>query len=93
MTTIKVLHNQTIFDIAIQYFGTVEATYHIAMLNDISITDVLPVSLELMLPEKDYGFNEVVNYYRSNKIAPATADRDAYLISDYIFSQTLPIIL
>ena len=93
MTKIKVLHNQTIFDIAIQYFGTVDAAFDIAMLNNISITDVLPISLELSLPETDYGFNEVVSYYKSNKVAPATADQDSYLISDYIFSQTLPIIL
>lgn len=90
---IKVLHNQTIFDIAVQYFGTVDAAYDIAFLNDIGITDVLPVSLELRLPPNDYGFNEVVNYYKSNRITPATADRESYLISDYIFSQKLPIIL
>lgn len=93
MMKIKVLHNQTIFDIAIQYFGTIDAAYDIALLNDISITDVLPVIFELLLPDNDYGFNEVVNYYKSNRITPATADKDSYLISEYIFSQTLPIIL
>lgn len=90
---ITVLHNQTIFDIALQSFGSVEAVFDIALLNGISVTDILPVGLNLELPDADYGFREVVNYYKSNRIAPATADRDSYLLSDYIFSQTLPIIL
>lgn len=87
------LHNQSIFDIALQYFGTVEAAFDIALLNKISVTDILPVGLKLELPAIDYGFRQVLNYYKSNRIAPATADRDSYLISDYIFSQTLPFIL
>lgn len=69
---VKVLHNQSLFDIAIMYFGTANAVFEIALLNNISVTEVLHAGLELLLPNTDYGFNEVVNYYRSNRIAPAT---------------------
>ena len=93
MKKIKVLHNQTMFDIAIQHFGTVNAAYDIALLNDLCVSDVLPVSMELKIPDEDYGFSESVNYYLSNKITPASADKDVYLINEFIFNQPLPIIV
>lgn len=92
MTKIKVLHNQSLFDIAIQYFGTTQAVFDIAVLNNISITESLLVGSELQLPEKDYGFGEVVKYFKSNNIKAATKTTEPGIPGDleYVLPQTLP---
>lgn len=70
---IAVLNNQTLLDIAIRYFGTVEAVLAIAILNGISITEELVPGQTLELPNIDFGFQEVVAFFEVNKIQPATA--------------------
>lgn len=70
---IVVLNNQTLLDIAIRYFGTIEAVLSIAILNSISITEELVPGQTLELPNVDFGFQEVVAFFEVNKIQPATA--------------------
>lgn len=73
MAQITVLHNQSLLDVAIRHCGTAEAVVDIAILNNISITaDLIPGQL-ITLPVKDYGFQEVVNFFSVNKVDPATA--------------------
>lgn len=67
------LHNQTVLDVAIRHCGTVEAVADITILNNISITDDLVPGQLIELPSKDYGNQEVINYFSANKIDPATA--------------------
>lgn len=69
---VTVLNNQTLQDIAILYCGTIAALFDIALLNNVSITDDLVPGQILEIPSKDYGFQEVVNYFISNEIQPAT---------------------
>lgn len=69
---IKILNSQTLQDIAIQYCGTLEALFDIALLNNISVTQELSPGQILNIPKVDYGFQEVVNYFSINKIEPAT---------------------
>lgn len=72
-----VLNNQTLFDVAIRHCGTVEAAAAIAIINNVSITqDLLPGQL-LELPTQYYGNVETVNYFKTNKIDPATALTEA----------------
>ena len=74
---VPVLNNQTLLDVAIRHCGTVEAVAAIAILNNISITqDLVPGQL-LELPDKNYGYSEVVNYLAINKKDPATALTEA----------------
>lgn len=70
---ITALHNQTLLDVAIRHCGTVQAVVDIAILNNISITDDLIPGQIILIPSKDYGFQEVVNFFALNKIDPATA--------------------
>ena len=70
---IIVLHNQTIIDIAIQYFGTAEAAFDIALMNQLSITDDIEPGQILHVPNLDYGSTEIVKYFLANKKQPATA--------------------
>lgn len=83
---VKALHNQSLFDIAILYFGTVAAVFDIAFLNNISVTEVLVPGQNIQLPNKDYGTNQVAAYFDNNGILPATA------ISDFDLEQTTPLL-
>jgi hypothetical protein len=70
---ITALNNQSLLDVAIRHCGTVEAVVDIAILNNISITDDLVPGQLIALAVKDYGNQEVINYFSGNKIDPATA--------------------
>jgi len=72
MRTVIIKERQTIFDIAIQYCGDVEAAFHIIDLNDISITDMPAVGSQLIVP--DVINRRVVEYYINNGISPATGE-------------------
>ncbi|HEX8576684.1 MAG TPA: hypothetical protein VF677_10375 [Flavobacterium sp.] len=70
---ITVLINQTLLDVAVRYFGTVEAVLAIAILNNISITQDLVPGQILEIPNLDYGYQEIVTFFNVNKKQPATA--------------------
>jgi len=77
---IVVLNNQTLLDIAIQEYGTIESVFELAIANDLSITDELATGTILLIPEFSTLTNEpiitnkeILNYYKKNKIKPATA--------------------
>lgn len=72
MAQIVVLEGQSLFDIAIQECGSVEAVFEIAGLNGLAITDgLVPGSLINVTT----GINKpVADYYARNKLKPATGD-------------------
>ena len=78
MRTVKVLNNQSIWDIAIQEYGTVEAVFELAMANDMGVTDLLTAGQELILPEVDKKIikPEVVAYYKRNSLHPVTGETE-----------------
>ena len=70
--TITVLNGQTLFDIAIQHCGDVVATFEIADINDVSLTDRLIAGQSLTVPQP---YNRaIVDFYNKNKIIPATEE-------------------
>jgi hypothetical protein len=73
MKQITALNNQNLLDIAIRHCGTVEAITDIAILNNISITDELVPGQIIIIPAKDYGSQNVVDFFVVNKKEPATA--------------------
>ena len=70
--TAKVLHNQTLFDFAIQNTGSVINAFEIAKINAISISAVLTVGSELIIPDSIKIDVDIKNYYQSKAIKPAT---------------------
>jgi hypothetical protein len=67
---VKVLNGQSLFDLAIQAAGSVEAVFDIAAANGVSITDELQPGTILVIPA--VSNRQVADYYRSNSIRPAT---------------------
>lgn len=67
----KVLQGQSLFDIAIQTAGSVEAAFDLAFLNGISVTDDIPAGFQLELPP--IVNKSIADYYVNKGIKPATA--------------------
>ncbi len=75
MTTITAKHNQSLLDLSIQAFGTLESLFSVAFENDVSITDELTEGDELSL--SDYsGQTDIMAFYEKNNLKPATALTD-----------------
>lgn len=78
----EVLNGQTLFDVALQFCGSVEAAFDIASMNDIAVTSYMQPGAVVALP--DMADKRIVVYYTNNKIKPATewmtgTDDDAVL--------------
>ncbi|HBL74253.1 MAG: hypothetical protein A2W90_18035 [Bacteroidetes bacterium GWF2_42_66] len=67
---IRVSVNQSLFDIALQSCGSVEAVFGIAELNGLAITDALAPGQELLVPEP--ANKPVADYYKMKGLRPAT---------------------
>jgi len=66
----KVSINQSVFDIAIQKCGSIEAAFEIAQRNFICITDTLIPGQRLWLP--DPKNKSISNYYAVGNLVPAS---------------------
>ena len=70
MTTI-ILHNQSFLDLAIQHTGTAENAFVLALQNGKSLTDDLVAGEQLYL-ENTKNNKDILSYYQSKKLQPAT---------------------
>ena len=71
MRTVVVAAEQTLADIAIQEFGSLEAVYDIAEMNDIPIAARLQDGALLKLPDKQYN-TKMREFCALNMVKPAT---------------------
>jgi hypothetical protein len=67
---IQVLNEQSLFDLAVQAAGSVEAVFDIADLNGWGITEELPAGARVEI--STVLNRQVAEYYRVNGISPAT---------------------
>jgi hypothetical protein len=68
---IKVLNGQSLFDLAVQAAGSVEAVFDIAVANARAVVDDLTPGAAVAIPA--VLNKQVAEYYRTNGIRPATA--------------------
>lgn len=68
---ITVTSQQSTLDLALQYCGSLEAAFDLALLNNVSITDDLSGGQQLDVPAA--LSKDVTKYYAVNDIRPATA--------------------
>ena len=82
MKEITVLNNQSLFDISVQEYGTIEGVFEIAAANGLGVTDLLAPGQRLVIPEinEDLISPEIIDYYNRNDIHPVTGDYDLPLI-------------
>lgn len=63
---------QSLLDLAIQGYGTVEAVVQLALGNGLSVTDELPAGFVVESMEYEGTNNEVADYFKKKGIVPAT---------------------
>lgn len=85
--SVNSIESQSVFDIAIQKYGTVEAAIDIAVANDISVTDALTPGTKLLLPDTAPVNADVLKYYETNVIKPATGSLSADMEDIAILSE------
>lgn len=84
---ISVIQGQTLFDIAIQEFGSIEAAFDLAIINNLSVTDVLVPGT--LLAKISVVNKKVASYYADKALTPATglvSSPDRTRIFNNIFS-------
>ena len=69
---IKVKDRQSLFDIAIQYLGSIEGVWTLAERNNISITDELEDGTILKYDSADIIDTKVADHYERERLSPAT---------------------
>lgn len=81
-TTITVLHNQTFQDIAVEKTGDFLNAFPIAIFNGMSVSDFLEPGTDLVIPDDLIIDVDVIAYFQSKKLQPATALKDQGIISE-----------
>lgn len=69
---IKVLHNQTLLDVAIQQYGSATSAIDLAIENNLSLTDTNEVGTPLIAEAKDTDTRIVAEYFQNKGLKPAT---------------------
>lgn len=70
---VTILHNQSLLDIAVQHTGNIENAFAISAANGLAVSDALTPGTVLMIPENVVYDKDILNYYQSKNIKPATA--------------------
>ena len=86
MIEVKVRHRQTLSDICLQIYGTLDGIVALALQNGIPVSGELQPGLGLSCPDVTYD-NYLQTYVRKNAIVPATADDGRGEISQRIFTE------
>ncbi|WP_395075412.1 hypothetical protein [Flavobacterium sp.] len=68
----KVLHNQSLLDLSVQFEGTVLSAFDLAIQNQTSITDDLIVGQEFKNAVTVFRKNDVANYFKDKNQLIAT---------------------
>lgn len=70
--TIIVLHNQSLLDVAVQHTGNVLNAFLIAKANGLQVSSEPAAGTTLIIPEDVQNDRDILDYYTSKKIHPAT---------------------
>ena len=85
METTKPQQNQNIFDISLQEYGSIEKVFDLLEDNDqFDMTEDLSVYEELKTGREAFK-KDIVEYYNSRNLKPATAitDEEQYLLDNF----------
>lgn len=67
-----VLQYQSVFDLCSYEKGTITSIIDMCLLNEFSPSDDLIPGLNYKVQTRDYGFSEVVSFFKNNKLVPVT---------------------
>ena len=86
MIEVKVRHRQTLSDVCLQIYGTLDGIVALARQNGIPVSGELQAGAVLSCPDVTYD-NYLQTYVRKNAIVPATEDDGRGEISQRIFTE------
>lgn len=92
MRKILALSNQSLFDIANQEYGSISAAFEIAVLNQMSVTDLPYPGQVLQLPDLEFE-RDIATYFKGLGIKIATVTRpfeQITVLEDYSFPGEFP---
>lgn len=89
MAQIVVLEGQSLFDLALQKGGSIEAVFDFAVKNEISITDDITPGIGLLPP--DAKSKQIVDYYSKHSLKPGTAVTGDQAEGDRVFGIEFPL--
>jgi len=72
MKKVVALNDQSLLDLCIQEYGNLKPLFDLAQANNISIVDDLEIGKEYILPISTLSSIEIVSFYKSKTIKPAT---------------------
>lgn len=72
MKTVKILHGQTLIDIAVQEMGDASKAIALAALNEINVTDRLVAGETIEVPDYDKSNRSIVNLFADDANKPAS---------------------
>ena len=72
MKEMQIFNKQSLFDLSIQNYGTIEAIIDLALENNLSVTDELQTGDLVNVPQLGTARLSIVSYYKRNQIKPAT---------------------
>ena len=84
---VTVLQNQSLFDISVQVYGSIEGVFLLAKANNISITDELIAGTQLTYYDSFIIDKTVATYYKNNNIKPSTAIQNDTELTNRIFTE------
>ena len=70
---ITVRDRQNLWDLCLQYTGSLEGVFDLALANGLSLTDSLEAGQQLELPDGLETDPDIRTYFQDNDIVPATA--------------------
>lgn len=70
--TIIVRHNQSLFDLSVQYTGDASNVFLIALENNMAVSDLLVPGNKITIPSTVSVNTEIYDYFTNKNIKPAT---------------------
>lgn len=74
MKKIVVQYGQSVWDIAIQYYGSADGVYYLMLDNSLNLNDNVIAGTKLNIRENTYINKAIVDYYNKKTLVPATGD-------------------
>jgi hypothetical protein len=73
MKKVKVLNNQSLFDIAIAQTGQVYTAVAIAIANNLALSAELTIGMEIIIPQDLENDNQILGFYKRKEVIPGTS--------------------
>ncbi|EKT3957701.1 hypothetical protein NTJ28_001688 [Flavobacterium psychrophilum] len=92
---ITITKNQSLFDVAIQEFGSALAVVDLALSNNLNVTDLLVPGQKIIIEKSVYKDKDVIDFFRNKNqlIATSYPAQIDVEVPNYLLPNVFPILL